>query len=486
MAEGGVVAAGHPLTAEVGAEMLRAGGNAVDAALAAVLASFVTEPLLTGLGAGGYLLVAPPDRPPTVLDFSVEAPGRGVDLADRAPLVPVEVSFGDATQVFHVGASSCGVFGAPAGIAAAAQRFATVPLADLATPSAALARRGVRVNPMQAYVFSLLAGIIGSTPEARACYLIDGRVPREGDLLRNPELADALDRLGAEGAEPFYTGDLGTAVADHVRERGGTLSREDLTAYRVIEREPVQVTYRGREVYTNPPPSAGGILLAEGLALLARTASPPDEVALARAIASTREHRTTKPGEGFGASAVNRTGSTTHVSVLDTDGWACSVTCSNGEGSGVVVPHTGVHVNNMMGEEDLSPNGFFTHPPGDRLPSMMAPTIVRREGAVELVLGSAGSSRIRSALLQVVVNAIDRRMEAQPAVDAPRLHAHDGVVYAEPGIDTSALRAAAFDVTPFRARNLYFGGCQAAERRYDTGALSGGGDPRRGGAVAFG
>ena len=179
----------------------------------------------------------------------------------------------------------------------------------------------------------------------------------------------------------------------------------------------------------------------------------------------------------------SRLGATTHVSVLDADGWACAVTTTNGEGSGLVVPGTGVHVNNMMGEQDLSPAGWFTHPPGRRLPSMMAPTIVLDDGFPELVLGSAGSNRIRSAIVQVIVNAIDREMDAQAAVDAPRLHFEDGLVYAEPGVEAAPLEAAGRRLAWFRDRNLFFGGCQAVERHHGTGAFSGGGDPRRGGAV---
>jgi gamma-glutamyltranspeptidase/glutathione hydrolase len=160
------------------------------------------------------------------------------------------------------------------------------------------------------------------------------------------------------------------------------------------------------------------------------------------------------------------------------------VTCSNGEGSGIVVPGTGMHVNNMMGEQDLSPLGFFSHPPGRRLPSMMAPTIVLgTDGAPELALGSAGSNRIRSALLQVIVNVIDHGMDAEGAVGAPRLHFEDGLVYAEPGIEAAELEAGGRTMAWFRDRNLFFGGCQAVERIPDGGALDGAGDPRRGGAV---
>jgi len=178
----GAVAAGHPATAEAGAAVLRAGGNAVDAAVAAVLTSCVAEPLLTGLAAGGYLLVVPPDDDAVLLDFFVEAPGRGLDPADRAPLRAVTIDFGDATQVFHVGAASCGTYGMPAGLAAAVEMFGRAPLAELTAPAARLARAGVRVTPMQAYLYALLAEINAATPAGRARYLPDGRPPREGDL----------------------------------------------------------------------------------------------------------------------------------------------------------------------------------------------------------------------------------------------------------------------------------------------------------------
>lgn len=485
MASRGVVAAGHPLTAQAGADILRAGGNAVDAALAALMMSLMAEPLLTGLGAGGYMLVAPPGGEPVLLDFMVASPSHG----DRSPLDAVVLDFGDAVQLFHIGASSCGVYGVPAGIAEAAARFGSVPLPDLAAPAVKAAREGIVTNASQALLWQLLAPIAFATPESRARYQLDGHAPREGDVVRDLDLADGIERLATDGAAPFYTGEIGAAVSDWVLERGGTLSRADLAAYATIPRDPVHVRYHGREVVTNPPPSAGGLLIAYALALLERNAGKPDAAALVAAMETAQAERTDafldhlhEPGfaDAFMSS---RLGSTTHVSALDADGWACSVTTTNGEGSGLVVPGTGIHVNNMMGEQDLSPAGWFTHPPGRRLPSMMAPTIVLEDGRPELVVGSAGSNRIRSAILQVIVNAIDHGMDAQPAVDAPRLHFEDGLVYAEPGIDGATLEAAGRSLAWFREPNLFFGGCQAAERHHGTGSFSGGGDPRRGGAV---
>jgi gamma-glutamyltranspeptidase / glutathione hydrolase len=480
----GVVAAGHPLTARAGARVLRDGGNAVDAAVAAMLTSFVTEPLLTGLGAGGYMLVAGPGVEPALLDFFVAAPTRAGD-GSEAELYGVDVSFGDAAQRFHIGPASCGVYGTPAGVCEAVRRWGTAPLEELAAPAARLAREGVILNHGQAYVAEILTALLTSTPESSALWAPAGRILREGELLVDGDLADALVRLAEEGAEPFYRGEVAESVCAWLRARGGSLTPEDLAGYRAIEREPVRLAYRDREILTNPPPSAGGTLLAYSLALLGREAGPPRLRGIVEAMAAAQAERTPEFVDGLGEERflerflASRLGSTTHISVIDRDGLACSTTCTNGEGSGVVVPGTGIHLNNVMGEEDLNPLGFHLHPAGRRLPSMMAPSIVLRDGEVELVLGSAGSNRIRSALLQTIVGVVDHGLPAQEAVDAPRVHFEDGTLFAEPGIELEELDDRR--VVRFAARNLFFGGVQAALRR--DGALSGAGDPRRGGVA---
>lgn len=488
----GVVAAGHPVTAASGAEILRAGGNAVDAALAAMFTSFVAEPMLTGLGAGGYMLVAPPQSAPVLLDFFVEAPGRGLAPgAPHAPLHPVDVSFGHVMQVFNIGASAAGPYGVLAGAWTAAQRFARLPPAELVAPAVAAARAGVLIGERQAYLFEILAPITSATPEARKLFMPAGHSPRAGDKHCDPALADTLERLAAEGPAPFYTGDVAELVCDWVAERGGLLTRADLAAYATIVRDPVRVAYRGQTVLTNPPPNAGGVLLAYALALLEREPAPPTVAAIVGAMESAQAERTPEfladlsdPGflERFSTS---RLGATTHISVVDADGWACAVTCTNGEGCGEVVPGTGIHLNNMMGEQDLSPFGFHAHPPGRRLPSMMAPTMVLRDGIPRLVLGSAGSNRIRSAILQVVIGVLDHGLGVQAAIDAPRVHFEDGTVYVEPGVETAALEAEERTLVRFATRNLFFGGAQAVLRDPVAGTLTGGCDPRRGGAVVI-
>jgi gamma-glutamyltranspeptidase / glutathione hydrolase len=483
--EKGVVAAGHPLSAAAGAEVLREGGNAVDAALAAILASFATEGLLTGLGAGGYMLVAGPGIEPELLDFFVQAPTR-VNDGSEADLMAVDVSFGDAAQVFHIGPASCGAYGMPAGICAAAERWGTMPLRQLAEPALRLAAEGVALNAAQAYVAEILADLLTSTPECAALWAPEGRVLREGEKIVNPDLAGALERLARDGDEPFYRGDIAAGVCEWLRARGGSLSAEDLAGYRALIREPVRVAYRDRELLTNPPPAAGGILLAYALALLDRAPAPPSRQAIVAAMAAAQSERGAGFLEGLSREGFredflsSRLGSTTQVSVIDSRGMACSTTSTNGEGSGVVVPGTGIHLNNVMGEEDLNPMGFHKHPAGRRMPSMMAPSVVLRDGRVELVVGSAGSNRIRSAILQTVIATVDHGLGAEDAVNAPRLHFQDGTVYAEPGIDLDGLEPE-IERVRFGSLNLFFGGVQAALLR--DGELSGAGDPRRGGAA---
>jgi gamma-glutamyltranspeptidase/glutathione hydrolase len=345
----------------------------------------------------------------------------------------------------------------------------------------------------QGYLNEILGDIVMATPESAALFAPEGKLLETGDTMHQPELADALERLASEGARPFYSGDIAAAAVEWVTARGGMLTAEDLSGYQVVDRSPIRVSYRGHEVLTNPPPSAGGILIARALDLLEAAPAPPGVEQLVDVMERTQNERTAEFLEGLddpefvgrflrGGATAGPLGSTTHIAVLDDEGGACSVTCSNGSCSGVVVPGTGLHLNNMLGEQDLNPLGFHRHPPGRRLPSMMAPTVVRRDGRPQLVLGSAGSNRIRSAILQTVVRVIDEGLRAPEAVEAPRMHFEDGVVYVEPGVDTRELERAARSIARFRRRNLFFGGVQAAERD-EHGDFWGAGDPRRGGAA---
>jgi gamma-glutamyltranspeptidase/glutathione hydrolase len=513
----GAVAAGHPLTAEAGARVLREGGNAVDAAISAVLTSFVTESPLTGLGAGGFMLVHTAAED-VLIDFFVETPGLG-GVERTSELVPVEILFDGTPQIFNIGAASCGVPGTGVGLWNALERFGTSSMENLAAPAARLARDGVVVNAQQAYLHELLTPVLTEYPESAALYAPGGDVLGEGDTFRFPELGDALERYAAEGPASLYLGDVADRISAWVIERGGTLSTADLAAYEPIDRAPVRAAFRGRELLSNPPPSAGGVLIAFALEVLERVGSSGIEEVVgameeAQALRTAAFHRGLYV-DGFGdellsegriAAAADRVadgrrpptggvdgpadklGSTTHISTLDAEGNCASVTCSNGTGSGLVVPGTGVHVNNMLGEEDLNPLGFHRLAAASRLPSMMAPSVVLRDGEVEMVLGSGGSNRIRSAILQAIVKLVVAEEWAQDAVSGPRVHFEGGAVEAEPGIDEESLRRLSergYPVHRWARENWFFGGVHAVARDPETGAVGGGGDPRRGGAVAL-
>lgn len=511
-ARGGIAAAGHPEVAEVAAAVLREGGNAVDAAVAGMFASWACEPLLTGPAGGGYLLVAGGQVDPTVLDGFCAAPGIGGEPA-TAPLIAADCDFGDTRQVFHVGAASVASFGVAALMEDASARWGTLPFADLAEPGARLAQSGVAMNEIQAYVAQILEPILSANAGVRELWMPGGSLLKAGDRFLAEGLAETIRRIGAEGAAPLRDGDLAAACVDMVAAQGGALTRRDLAEHAPVAHHPLAIAYRDRVVLTTPPSSAGGALLAVALHALARTSGRPDAAALLRAMDSAQAVRTPAfaeqlVGDSFahrllaaasdGDDALEQLlarqpGSTTHLSVLDRDGLACSVTTSNGECSGLVVPGTGIHLNNIMGEEDLNPLGFGAFPAGRRMPSMMCPTaVLGPEGALELAIGSAGSNRIRSALLRTIVGVVDEGLSIPEAVGAARLHREGDTVFTEPGVDTTDLldpahaghQGPATQLVEFSDRNLFFGGVQAVGVDPLTGAHVAAGDPRRSGAVA--
>lgn len=450
------------------------------------------------------MTVKGPAEPATLIDFFVAAPGLGGhELGDQLRPVPVHFD-STTTQIFNTGAVSCAVPGTAAGLSLALQRFGSVPLSGLIGPAVRFARDGAPLNRQQAYVLKILEPIYTAEPAAREIYAPEGHILREGDVFRYPDLATAIERFADEGSSSVYSGDVAEAIENYVCSRGGILSTADLAAFEAIEREPVSASFNGNRILSNPLPSAGGILIAYSLALLERSGASDTESIIRALSAANRaraeEFATGLKREDFAAEFLgedslrkalgrdDHLGSTTHLAVMDSEGLCASVTCSNGTGSGMVVPGTGVHLNNMLGEEDLNPLGFHQSSPGTRISSMMAPSLVLRDGEVTAGLGSAGSNRIRSAVLQTIVNLLAHGMLPQQAVDAARVHVEGGLIQAEPGIDPDLLDrivAGGENVVRWPERNLFFGGVQVVTRDPGTGELGGGGDPRRGGAVAF-
>jgi gamma-glutamyltranspeptidase / glutathione hydrolase len=453
----GALAAGHPLTAEAGADVLRAGGNAVDACIAAAAVSWICESPLTGLGGGGFLVVHEARTGHTrLLDFFVAVPELAAASDELDALV---VDFGDTQQVFYTGPSSVAVPGTGLGLWEAHARWGSMPWAELFGQAVRLAREGVVLNDAQAYLHRILDLLLRYSPEGDALYG-PGRALGVGERFAMPELADTLERLATEGPEFLYRGDVAARLAAHV-----PITLEDLARYEVIEREPLAVRYRGGELRTNPPPSSGGRLLAVGLEALGDAAAAP--FAIARAMEAQEAARYAEDAGG-----------TTHISAVDGDGNAASLSCSLGSSSGIVVPGTGIHLNNMLGESHLTVGDR----PGERMRSLMTPSVLLREGRPRLVVGSAGSTRLHGAILQIVANVVARGLEVEEAVEAPRIHVEDGVAHCEDPAVADELEKAGYAVVRWRDRNLFFGGVSAVEIR-DDGSLAAAGDPRRGGGA---
>jgi gamma-glutamyltranspeptidase/glutathione hydrolase len=470
----GAIAAGHPLTAEAGARVLREGGNAVDACIAAAFTSWVCESPLTGPGGGGFMLVHDArDGKTRLLDFFVSVPGAAHEVGE---LLELAVDFdGDTQQHFRTGAAAAAVPGTALGLEEAHRRWGSVPWSELAAPAARLAREGVELTPSAGYLHRILDGLLRHSPEGDAMY--GGRALAAGDRFAVPELGETLERIGAEGADALYGGELARRTVEHVQRGGGTLSLDDLAGYRVVRRRPLAVEYRGHEFRSNPPPSAGGLLVALGLRALGDAEPTPEAIAVAM------EAQEQARGGSF-VRALHRGGvtkrvlsGTTHISVVDAAGSAASLSASLGSGSGIVVPGTGIHLNNMLGEADLVTGAR----PGERLTSMMAPSIMLRDGEPRLVIGSAGSARLRGAILQVVANVVARGMSVAEAVDAPRIHVEEAVVHCEDAAVADRFESAGRTVVRFRRQNLYFGGVSAVEVQ-PGGEVAAAGDPRRGGA----
>jgi len=500
--------------------MLRQGGNAFDAAIAAAFTACVTESALTSLGGGGFLLAHTAAGHNRLFDFFCQTP-QGKAAPGPVDFFPIQANFGDTVQEFHVGMGSMAVPGTVAGLVEIHQQLGRLSLKAVVAPAQHWAIRGTVIEPFRAYCFRILEPILTATAAAAALYAPGGHLLQVGDRFSLPEFASLLTELVETGADLFYQGRLAQQLAADSAHQGGYLRLQDLQAYRVIERQPLAVPYGPHLLLTNPPPSSGGALIAFALDLLASLApqglehgSPAHVVALVEVMRLTNLARQ----DGYdrhlyqadiaqrflgddhsapyrqrlqatlGGKGVNKWGSTTHISAVDGEGNAVSMTTSNGEGSAYVLPGTGVMINNMLGEEDLNPQGFHQWPANQRISSMMAPTIVLTGGKPGLVLGSGGSNRIRTAILQVVSNVLDFGLDLEAAVHAPRLHWERGALHLEPGYHRPSLEEAGLtqgqDCTWWDQPNMFFGGVHAVAVTA-TGDCAAVGDRRRNGACAI-
>jgi gamma-glutamyltranspeptidase/glutathione hydrolase len=505
----GVIAAGHELTVQAAELVLREGGNAFDAIVAAHFAACAAEPVLTSLGGGGFLFAKPAGAHPLVFDFFVHTPRRRRS-ARVLDLEPVIIDFGTARQTFHIGQGTIATPGSVKGAFEIHRRLCSMPMRELCAPAIEYARAGVRVNAVLAYIAGLVHPIYTATNAARAIFGGSGLGGRlaENDVLRQTALADTLEALSIEGEELFYRGEIAKLIARECELHGGLLTREDLERYEVQLREPLVTTYRDITVMTNPPPSSGGILIAFALKLLDETAVgsyPFGSVEHLRLLAEimTLTHKARVDSLQAidcldaqrllnadylalyrqhirGSASASR--GTTHVSVIDEAGNVASLSCSNGEGCGDIVPGTGIMLNNMLGEDDLSPHGLQSWRENQRMTSMMAPSLVLRPGGTVTATGSGGSNRIRSAILQLLINLIDFRLDVEAAVCSPRIHLEGQRLSLEAGFDFNRLNPLLLaypehEIWP--ALNLFFGGTHTVVKAHQ--GFQAAGDPRRGG-----
>ena len=498
-----IVASGHELVSGAAADILRAGGNAYDAVVAAGFAGAVAEQTLTSLGGGGFLLArtAGGHKPceEIFFDFFVDTPGRGLKEEVDPHFFPVTVDFGGSEQDFNIGLGSVAVPGILKGLLHVHDRLGRMDLGDVLYPAITLAQ-GHRLNEFQAGFLHLLHPIMTMTGTGRELYEPGGNYMQPGDVLRNHAMADFLDQLVVDKGESFYSGEIARHIARDMREGQGLLTFDDLAGYRVIERKPLAASFRGRTLLTGPPPSLGGSLIALSLALLEnmdyakvwgstehllRTTGLMEEVERLRDQGvCTPETLATYLAEGKIPGAVERirlfSRGTTHISISDTEGNVASMTCSNGEGSGYFAPNTGVMLNNMMGEDDLHPEGFHSAPAGVRVGSMMSPSVLLNGDEVELVIGSGGSKRIRTAITQVLTQLVDFKREPELAVQSPRLHYDGEVLQVEPGFEAEAVASLEkkVPVNIWQEKSMYFGGVHIV-----VPGQAGVGDHRRGGSV---
>ena len=445
------IAAGHPATAAAGAEVLAAGGTAADAAVAASIASCVAETVMTGLLGGGHAIYFDAATGATRnLDCFVAVPTEG-----GAPMDELLVRFGEEQVRYAIGASSCAVPGVPAGLDALWRAHGSLPWHDLVAPALRLARAGVAMPAAQASCLAMLEPVM-TMREGGGIYAPGGRLLATGDVLDQPGLVTALELLADEGAATFYDGSVAAALTDLSAERGGRITPNDLESYEAIWSEPVRVGFAGRTVCSRGDLSG----VPEAFSHLAGDAGPDELLAVFESPSADAGH-------------------TTNITVVDPAGSACVLTTSLGLGSGDWLPGLDIHLNSMLGEADLVRGPLR---PGTRMASMMAPTLAFDQHGLELALGSAGGTRLRTALVGVTAAVLGRGEDLQPAIDRPRFHPVDGIVNAEPGVDEdwlASLERRGRSVRRWPARHHFFGGVSAIGR-HGAGA-----DPRRSGAVSL-
>ncbi len=482
------IAAGHQDTAEAAAAILEDGGNAIDAAVAAYWAACSAEPCMASAGAGGFALVHPAGQKPVLVDFFCQTPKGPPNPA--VPFHPLVVDFGDSTETFYIRSGSIAVPGAVAGMFHLQKNYGTRPMSVLAEPGIQLGKQGVALNDFQAYDLFLLAEFMGDSEQGRELFYRDGQVKRAGDVIALPRWADYLEFLARNDARSFYCDEPARHL---VRDHAGHLQARDLSEYQVIERKPLHVHFQDHDIWTNPSPSIGGMLL--GLMLAEMNTWPKKDLADPVRFQSRWDrmcHGLRQKGFRPGTLATlleqlyppdaippQAWQGTSHLSVVDHAGNAIALTFSIGEGSGYFIPGTDIHINNMLGEPALLPDGPFSWTPDVRLGSMMAPTVMASADRTSwTAMGSGGAGRIPFMLAQVVNRMVSEGLHVPDAVQSPRSHRDDDTLHIEPGFPEAVYtQHYTAPVNAWQRASLFFGGVHAVNWHGDQ--LEACGDERR-------
>jgi gamma-glutamyltranspeptidase/glutathione hydrolase len=504
------VAAPSRIAADAGIAMAD-GGNAVDAALAAATTSLCTEPGIMCAGGSGFVTIWPAHGDPIVVDGYAEIPHGDGNVRFGEGIDTVEFDYGGLV-VQGVGYGAVATPGAFAALGEASRRYGRLPWDRVLEPVIGWADSGFPVSRGAAvFLRSTFPAIYGWQREgARLLADADGEPLGEGEVLHVPCLVDTLRTIAAEGAETCYAGSVGEAIGSFVHEHGGLLTVRDMAEYEPIDRAALMVEIDGWTVATNPSPAIGGVCVAAMLLLLREGTGASWDVTSAQALARVQDavlsfRASRLDGAGVGAEAVDAASallatarerdiavllgapSTVHISAVDSDGWACSITASGGYGSGVLVPHVGMWLNNSLGEFDLHPTGVAGLPPGSRLASNMAPTVARGPDGAVLAIGSPGAGRIATAVAQVLYHHLDLGAGLDEAVQRHRLHVESvngrRTISHEPDVPIGTPEG--YAVRAFDAPHMFFGGVAAARWDPATG-VDVASDHRRGGAVAVG
>lgn len=469
--------------------------------------AMIAEPALTSAGGGGHFMTYTGNGTPILYDFFVDMPsGKIQDV--NLDFFSIDVDFGTEKQSFQIGKGAVAVPGAVAGLLHVQKLLGKLPLKEILVPAIRAAKEGVILSDIQAYLLTVLKPILLHSEKSRQIYAPQGELLKGGERIVMSQFSDFLDALSHEGVDLMYKGEVSTIIADWAKE-GGLIVKSDLENFVVKERKPLKTNYCNHEVFLNPPPALSGILIDVTLSLLetrsnAKTTSPTiNDLVTACDITNQLRQEELPDGmvigltpptqqksflsyvERFTQKMVGRSdlqtpfsrGATTHISILDKEGNGASVTTTNGEGCGYILPEAGFMLNNMLGEEDLNPGGFHSLKPGARLPSMVAPTIVLKGKEPVLLTGSAGSNRIRSVIVQLIVSVLSKGMFIEDSTRAPRLHLEGNVLHLEPGVSEIELKELEkwYVVRRWEKQNVFFGGANSVTKERGTG------DPRRGG-----